>query len=330
VRDRALARAVVEAYREAGVREARPQAFVFLEVPPHLVDVNEHPAKTEVKFADPRVAFAAVAGAVRGALSEATRPGPAQPQRDRLDADGRASRVAEAVAAYASRPQESPGDPRGPSSGAATTADLPAASALFPAGPPSVLGQHRNTYVVASDGEELILLDQHTAHERVRFEAILARLEAHDAESQLLLAPVVTALEPRLLPVLEEHALALRGLGFDAEPFGGGSVRLRALPPLLAGRDPGAALQALLRDLLEREASQWIVEDGRSRVAATLACHSAVRAGQPLNPETMARIVRELARTRHPALCPHGRPTSVRVPREDVSRWFGRAGWVRR
>jgi DNA mismatch repair protein MutL len=330
VRDRALAKAAAEAYREAGVREARPEGFLFLELPPHLVDVNVHPAKSEVKFADARVPFAAVAGAVRGALSEDARPGAAPPPRAGLDPESRASRVAEAVAVHASRSPGRPHDPVAASELVSSGGEARAAAALFPAGPPTVLGQHRSTYVVASDGEELILLDQHTAHERVRFEAILARLEAHEAESQLLLAPVVTPLEPRLLPVLEEHAPTLRGLGFDVEPFGGGSVRLRALPPLLAGRDPGSALQGLLRDLLEREASQWIVQDGRSRAAATLACHAAVRAGQALNLETMTRIVQELARARHPALCPHGRPTSVRVPREDVSRWFGRTGWVRR
>ncbi len=326
VRDRALTKAIAEGYREAGVREARPEAFLFLEVPPHLVDVNVHPAKTEVRFADPRVAFAAVASAVRGALSEGARPTLVEEPRGGLDAESRSSRVAEAVASYAARQPERAREFPRTAPGATSAGSAPS---LFPAGSPTVLGQHRNTYLVASDGEELLLVDQHTAHERVCFEALMDRLEARDAESQLLLAPVVTAFEPRLLPMLEEHAETLRGLGFDVEPFGSGSVRLRAMPPQLAGRDPGAALQAVLRDLLEREASQWIVKDARSRLAATLACHSAVRAGQALKPEAMTSILRELQRTRHPTLCPHGRPTSVRVPREDLSRWFGRTGWGR-
>jgi len=319
VRDRALTRAVSEGYREAGLRDARPEAFLFLDLPPHLLDVNVHPAKTEVRFADPRVAFAAVARAVREAVSQGARPGSGQTAPSGAIAGSMASRVSEAIVAYGARDSQS-------------AAPAPAAAAsvsLFQAGPPSVLGQHRNTYIVASDGEELLLVDQHTAHERVRFERVVARLQAREPESQLLLVPQVARFEPRLLPMFEEHAETLRDLGWDAEPFGGGSVRLRAIPPLLAGRDPAAALQALLRDLLEREASQWIVKDARSRAAATLACHSSVRAGQPLGAETMARIVTDLGAAEQPTLCPHGRPTIVRVPAADVSRWFGRTGWAR-
>ena len=85
----------------------------------------------------------------------------------------------------------------------------------------------------------------------------------------------------------------------------------------------------MLRDLLERDAADWAVARSDERLAATIACHSAVRAGQPLQPETMAAIVRDLATTAHPTLCPHGRPTIVRIPRDDVSRWFGRSGWKR-
>ena len=320
VRDRALTKAVAEGYRAAGVRDAKPEALLFLELPPHLVDVNVHPAKGEVRFADARVVFAAVAGAVREALGESARAAPV--------AGSIGSRAAAAVSAYLERQTEAEG-PRVSASAPQPVRPVEIRRELFPAGPPTVLGQHRNTYIVASDGEDLLLVDQHTAHERVRFERLVARLEARDAESQLLLTPVVAAFEPRLLPVVEAHGETLRGLGYDVEPFGGGTLRLRAIPPLMAGRDPAASLQALLRDLLEREASEWLVVDARSRLAATLACHSAVRAGQPLAAETMSAIVRELAATAHPTLCPHGRPTIVPIPRGDVSRWFGRTGWGR-
>jgi len=329
VRDRALSKAVAEGYREAGVRDAKPEAFLFLDVPPHLVDVNVHPAKTEVRFADPRVAFAAVASAVREALR-----GEARGAESAVSVSGRVGLGPTGVA-------EGPSGASGAAGGEPSAAPWPEGpapvpggagepmGALLPAGAPTVLGQHRNTYIVASDGEDLILVDQHTAHERVRYERLMVRLAERSAESQILLEPVVARFEPRLLPVLEEHAETLRALGFDAEAFGGGSVLVRALPPLLAGRDPGAALMALLRDLLEREASQWLAKDGRRRLAATLACHSSVRAGQALNAETMTRIVSDLAQAEHPDLCPHGRPTRVRVPRADVSRWFGRTGWGR-
>jgi DNA mismatch repair protein MutL len=192
-----------------------------------------------------------------------------------------------------------------------------------------VLGQHRTTYIVATDGDELLLLDQHTAHERVRFERILGSLERQAKEAQLLLAPVVAPLPPPLLPLVEAHGELLRSLGYEVEPFGGGSVRVRSVPALLAGRDPAAALVELLDDFRQREGADWIVQGPRDRLAATLACHSSVRAGQPLALETMAAIARELRATAHPGLCPHGRPTLVRLPREEVTRWFARVGWRR-
>jgi DNA mismatch repair protein MutL len=310
VRDRALAKAVTEGYRAAGVRDAKPEAFLFVELPPHLVDVNVHPAKSEVRFADARSVFASVSGAVREALGEVP---PSRVPAPSVSVEHRVP-----VEEVPLEPVTAPRLPR---------PELP--TTLFPSGPPTVLGQHRNTYIVASDGEELLLVDQHTAHERVRFERVVAGLEAQDAESQLLLAPVVAAFEPRLLPAVEAHGDTLRGVGYDVEPFGGGSVRIRAIPPILAGRDPAATLQALLRDLLEREAAQWLVAAARDRLAATLACHSAVRAGQPLPVETMSAIVRDLSTAAQPRLCPHGRPTLARIPRGDVSRWFGRSGWGR-
>ena len=165
--------------------------------------------------------------------------------------------------------------------------------------------------------------------ERVRFEILQQRAEQRAAESQMLLAPFVFTLPPRLRGLMETTLEPLLSLGYDLEPFGGDAVRVRAVPALLKAGDAGAELQAILEELADREGSDWAVASVRDRLAATLACHSAVRAGQPLNGETMSAIVRELQRTAHPTLCPHGRATIVRLPREDVTRWFGRGGWKR-
>jgi DNA mismatch repair protein MutL len=326
VRDRALSKAVLEAYRSTGGGDRGFEAFLFVEVPAHMVDVNVHPAKTEVKFADARTVFAGVERAVRAALSEGVR----EPPRV-ATADAVVSGADRAVTAFLEKGRESPTTRPlwGAAGGASVVAEALPARPPLEAPAPLVLGQHRLCYVVASDGDELLLVDQHTAHERVRFERLLERAARHVVESQGLLEPVVLDLPPELALVLDGSAEGLRELGYDVEPFGGRAARLRAVPAILGTRDPGPALERLLRDLKDREASEWAVAGTRDRLAATLACHSAVRAGQSMNVEQMSSIVRDVLRTAHPTLCPHGRPTMVRVPREELSRWFGRTGWRR-
>ena len=301
VRDRAVARAVAEAYRSAGVRDPGGEAFLFLEIPLHLVDVNVHPAKTEVRFADPRSVWTAVERAVRHALG-GVRGAPATAPRVEaaLEASfARAERVAEDNARWASR-------------GSALEAPPPPAPTFLGDAPPTVLGQHRNTYIVATDGEELLLVDQHTGHERVRFERLLEGLAAHRVEAQRLLVPSVVDLPPRLRPVLEAHMETLAELGFEVDAFGGDAVRLASLPAVLGGREAGRALQEILRDLLERDSAEWAVADRRHRTAATLACHSAARAGEALSMPAMKAIVDGLwhaaqpeasARTAAPPVC---------------------------
>ena len=316
VRDRGIARALADAYREEAGRDLRGDAILFLEAPPHMIDVNVHPAKTEVRFAEPRMMWRAVQGAVRDALSTGAR-----------------------TIRRADRAEDGPaGEPREEERGAGMVADrgprwnaapAVAAAPLFTAAGPTVLGQHRNTYIVATDGEDLILVDQHTAHERVRYEALKNAHDARHVDSQMLLLPVVFTLAPRLRPVLDGSQEELRAVGYDVEPFGGDAVRVSAVPAVLAGRDPAVGLEHVLRDLLERESAGGEMAEASHRVFATIACHSAARGGQPLAREAMAAIVAGLWQAVQPAVCPHGRPTRVRVPRDDVSRWFARTGWRR-
>jgi DNA mismatch repair protein MutL len=328
VRDRALSRAVVEAYRKAGVGDPRPEALLFLETPLHMVDVNVHPAKSEVRFADARVAWGAVLNAVRAALSGGARESAPRAATERI-----AGAVVEPAAVplpfEGGSSSTAPGLVRdaAPDTRYEITAEEP--RAVGDAERFVVLGQHRRTYIVVSDGEDLLLVDQHTAHERIRYENLIRRMSSRAVESQMLLAPALVQLPPRLAPLVPAKAEILAELGFDVEGFGGGSTRVRAVPAILGARDPGPALEAILRDLLERDSSDWVVADERERLAATVACHSAARAGDVLTRETMGAIVRDLGLCEHPTLCPHGRPTVVRIPKDDVSRWFGRKGWRR-
>jgi DNA mismatch repair protein MutL len=279
-----------------------------------MIDVNVHPAKTEVRFAEPRMTWRAVQSAVREALSAGARTIRRADRAEDGEAPAREPHGAEIVAERGLRWNAAP---------------AVAAAPLFEAAAPTVLGQHRNTYIVATDGDDLVLVDQHTAHERVRYEALRNAHAARRVESQMLLLPVVFTLAPRLRPVLDGSQDELRAVGYDVEPFGGDAVRVSAVPAVLAGGDPAVGLERVLRDLLERENAGGELAEARHRVFATIACHSAARGGQPLARETMAAIVAGLWQAEQPAVCPHGRPTRVRVPRDDVSRWFGRTGWRR-
>ena len=335
VRDRALAKAVSEAYRGAGGGGRGFEAFVFVEVPPHLVDVNVHPAKNEIRFAETRTVWAAVERAVREALAEGVRELPRVEVGGKTEPPDVAKRAAAAMGSFLDRASTGPAgegtrtrwgrSPLPPD----RTAEGGAAAPVVGASAPVVLGQHRLTYIVATDGDELVLVDQHTAHERVRFERLLERAGRQAVESQRLVTPLVLELPPELRPILEAHADMLGELGFDVEGFGGGATRLRAVPAMLGQKDPGPTLERILRDVGEGDAADWAVAGTRDRLAATLACHSSVRAGQPLGVESMSAIVRDLFQTAHPTLCPHGRPTVVRVPQSELSRWFGRTGWRR-
>ena len=327
VRDRALARALIEGYRAAAAGDRRPEAILFVDVPGHMVDVNVHPAKAEVRFADGRRVFTALADAVRDAVSDAGRVA--------IGAPALPGRIVAATERFLARPQApswsgTGGDSRGAAgeSPVAGREELSSAS-VVEAAAPRVLGQHRNTYIVTTDDEELVIFDQHTAHERVRFEALLESADAGIVEAQRLVAPVVMELPPALAPVLEEHRETLGRLGYDVEAFGGSSLRLRSVPSSLGSRDPGPTLEALLRDLLEAESTRWAVAEARHRVIATVACHSVARAGQPLNVQQMQGIVEGLMKAKQPTLCPHGRSTYTRMAAGDLTSLFGRTGWRR-
>jgi DNA mismatch repair protein MutL len=193
----------------------------------------------------------------------------------------------------------------------------------------AVLGQFRDTYIVAALDGDLWLFDQHTCHERARFEQIEKRKKGERAQSQALIEPAVVQVSPGLTLLAEESSLELYDLGFEIEAFGAGSLLVRSIPHLLSGRDPAEAVTRVLRQLEEGSDTHWAVEGRAHRLAASLACHSAVRAGQKINPATMQEIVSGLLRAEFQDYCPHGRPTRHRIPKEDVARWFERTGWRR-
>jgi DNA mismatch repair protein MutL len=197
-------------------------------------------------------------------------------------------------------------------------------AALAPTLRPMIpLGQFRDTFIVAVDEEGIAIIDQHVAHERVLFEQIVERLTAGRLESQRLLEPVIVELPAGARQALLGHAASMDRVGFDVEEFGGGSLRVSALPALLSRQECDAALRALAEDLegLERGAR---VDEAIRQIAATMACHAAVKANYPLTMEKMTYILEELRRTAYSTICPHGRPVMLRLSRREVEKNFQR------
>ena len=345
VKDRTIAHAILDAYSVASIKERSPEVHLFIEMPRDAVDVNVHPTKAEVRFRDQ----SHVHQVIRRAVADTLGAGPAPELR--LEAPGLEERPATTLplptvygSVFPSRwsvgpsehawqgaapppgsvvPTPAPGSawsatpaPGDPAKGAA-----PSAAALIR--PMIPLGQFRDTFIIAVDEEGVAIIDQHVAHERVLFERITERLTTGRLESQRLLEPMIVELSPAGREALRAHGADLNRLGFEVEEFGGSTLRVSALPALLPRDVCEATLRALADDLdgLDRGAP---ASEAVRRIAATMACHAAVKANDPLTPQKMAHILEELRQTSYSTVCPHGRPVMLRLSRREIERNFQR------
>ena len=185
------------------------------------------------------------------------------------------------------------------------------------------LGQFRDTFIIAVDDEGLAIIDQHVAHERVLFERVMERLTAGALESQRLLVPLVMEVGASAHQALTGRTAELERLGFEVESFGESTIKVTAVPALLDTGESANALLALAEDLegLDRGAG---VQEALRRIAATTACHAAVKANYPLTYEKMTHILDELRATAYSTVCPHGRPVMLRLTRREVEKNFDR------
>jgi DNA mismatch repair protein MutL len=185
------------------------------------------------------------------------------------------------------------------------------------------LGQFRDTFIIAIDDESVAIIDQHVAHERVLFERVMQRLSVGPLESQRLLVPMLVDLQPSALDMLLERTAELARLGFEAERFGDRTLKVTAVPALLDAAAGAQTLRALADDL-EGLDSGADLRDALQRIAATTACHAAVKAHFPLTYEKMAHILDELRATAYSTVCPHGRPVMLRLTRREIEKNFER------
>jgi DNA mismatch repair protein MutL len=337
VKDRTIAHAISEAYSVATIKERSPEVHLFIQMPADRVDVNVHPTKAEVRFLEQSLVHEVLRRALAEALGQGRAPElqftpfspraleprpmaipgvlagatvgnrwttePLGPWRNLMEPTAEPSRT-QANPVEPGRTLENPVDP----------------SAIHPMIP---LGQFRDTFIIAIDDEGIAIVDQHVAHERVLFEQVMEKLTSGPLESQRLLTPLLIELSPAERQALLPHAATLEKFGLEIEEFGGDSVRLSALPAVLHPSECEAAVRALAGDLegLDRGSR---VEDGLRRIAATMACHAAVKANYPLTMEKMRYILEELRRTAYSSVCPHGRPVVLRITRREIEKNFQR------
>ncbi len=333
VQDPALSAALLKGYHTLLMVGRYPIAVLFVELPPEAVDVNVHPTKAEVRFRSPDQVFRAVQRAVRKALLAHT---PIPDLEDDLPRPQWGTAPTQGTAPFPDFPAPSPKSGGGiPGERPEPWGSVPAPEATpSPSSPQPTLpgarmpilrlvGQIAATYLVAEGPDGLYLIDQHAAHERVLFERFMAQREAQ-VPSQALLDPVVVHLPPQQARLLEEQLPHLARWGFEVEPFGPGTFRVRAIPTLLAGMDPAAALRALVEDFEEDETPlQGRIEE---RIIARVCKRAAVKAGQVLSPQEQEALLRDLEACENPRSCPHGRPTMIRISLDALEKRFGRLG----
>jgi DNA mismatch repair protein MutL len=339
VKDRLLVGALRAAYRDLLARDRHPVAALFVEVPPDDVDINVHPAKTEVRFRDPSAVRGLIVGGLRAALDEAGHRSAAREQYA-----AQANWQVESVHRHPSEgwdpghgegPRESPEETWTPAYAGVTDlvrdfAPAGRAEQAAPAGdqvtryPLGVArGQVAATYIVAEAEDGLVIVDQHAAHERLVLERMRRAGDGGRVASQPLLIADVVELDEPDCDRLEGAAAELAGLGLEIERFGPAAMLVRATPAPLGKTDVKGLLADLAAELAEL-GTALSLRDRLDHVAATMACHGSVRAGRILSVAEMNALLREMEITPHSGQCNHGRPTWVKLAHGDLEKLFGR------
>ncbi|HEC14756.1 MAG TPA: DNA mismatch repair protein MutL, partial [Rhodospirillales bacterium] len=320
VRDKLLFGALRGAYRDFLASDRYPLVALYLELPGDCVDVNVHPAKTEVRFRDAGTVRGLIVGALKHALAEAGH---------------RSSTTVGDAALGAVRPAMSPGlgmGDRAASYHAPLTGLHAPPQARTPETAPMVPGDYplgvaraqvHETYIVSQTIDGIVIVDQHAAHERLVHERIKKSLAEKGVARQGLLIPDVVELDEAAVDRLTTRAGELRELGLVVEAFGPGAVVVRETPAVLGEMDVQGLLRDLADDLAELDEAISL-KDRLGDVCATMACHGSVRAGRPLQGAEMNALLREMENTPHSGQCSHGRPTYVELKLADIEKLFGR------
>ncbi len=336
IQDRALNQAVVQAYHTFLPVNRYPIAVLNIELDPAEVDVNVHPTKAEVKFRDPRAIFKVIQKAVREAvIAAAPVPGygrSVSPSDYRDFGGGHAGEWTPWQSSFSQTPgstasqfgfdlqRTSPFLPTGEREAEDRPFDTAGSTLAMP--PMRVIGQVQQMYIVAEGPDGLYLIDQHAAHERILYDKLAAQKAQAAVISQHLLEPVVIDLSPGQAAVLESELAALTEVGFQLEPFGGATYRLRAVPEILQQSDPAQILVDILAEMAEGAVP--LARETHQKIAIIVCKRASIKGGQILSFEEMRELVRQLEATSAPRTCPHGRPTMIHLSSAQLAREFGR------
>jgi DNA mismatch repair protein MutL len=348
--DRYLVRAADRAYRTTIAPGIHPHLFLFLEVPDGEVDVNVHPAKAEVRFRDRIGIERLIEEGVRGALAglESTPAiglrGAAEPEPARfapatpfgMHTLREAPRPFNAHLSPAAEPVPPPEDPASQmmlfvtGGGAAPEAEgngrMTAAPAEMFAGAAPMMWQIHNTYILAETRSGMVMVDQHSAHERVLYEEIVRQFDGGGAESQRLLFPLTLRLSPAEYALVEQIHGVLERAGFEVEPFGGRSIIVHAVPNPHPYFDAERCLREMIAELADGSPLVDSARTQHQRIALSMACKGAIKAGQKLSQQEMAELFDRLFATELPYHDIHGRPTVIQLSLNELHRRFGRSG----
>jgi len=335
VRDKLVVGAVRAAYQDLLARDRRPVVALYLDLPPDEVDVNVHPAKTEVRFRDASAVRGLIVGAVSHALSGAGHRASTTVAADALGAVRSATFGSAAARPYA--PVQPPLSALQAWTRAETALAFAEPSARVEAAPDfagaivdpldfplgAARAQVHETYIVAQTRDGIVIVDQHAAHERLVYERMKQALESGGPVRQMMLIPDVVELDPNDCERLAARIDELAELGLVIEPFGQGAMIVRETPALLGEIDARGLLQDLADDIAELGAAHALKERLED-VCASMACRGSVRAGRRLAAPEMNALLREMERTPFSGQCNHGRPTYVELKLADIERLFGR------
>jgi len=323
VQDIALTTSLVQAYHTMLMVGRYPMAFIFLELPPGMVDVNVHPTKAEVRFQDRDRVFRGVGRSVRRALLAHTPVPEVDQLSDQLRwsptwGGNRSSLDKNTAWKNASMAQPSDSlESTGPIEN--TQRSLPEIRVPLL----RLVGQVALAYLIAEGPDGLYLIDQHAAHERILFERYMAQ-RSDKVPSQVLLEPVTVELPPASSQILEDQLQTISQLGFNVETFGRGMFLVRAIPSILDNLDPDGAIRVLVEDFEEDETP--LAEEIEAKIIARVCKRAAVKAGQALSVDEQKTLLRDLESCQSPRTCPHGRPTMIHLSVDLLERQFGRKG----